>query len=105
VLGSLLKGSAAIGIWPRPEVPYHGITFKSLASQVREMQVLDNCNQRDRYYSSGNGHGVKDAIEASIRSLEDQFCGLKLGSFLPEAQNRKKSKADKKKWKKKVDKN
>lgn len=104
VLGSLLKGSAAIGIWPRPEVPYRGITFKGLASQVREMKVLDSCNQRDGYYSSGNRHRVKDAIEASIGSLEDHFCGLKLGSLLPEAQNKKKSKAGKK-WKKTVDKN
>lgn len=86
VLGSLLKGSAATGIWPRPTIPYHDITFKSLASQIREMQVLDTCKHRDRYYKFS--HGVKDAIEASIRSLEDEFCGLKLDSFLPERQGK-----------------
>jgi hypothetical protein len=65
------------------------------------MQVLDNCNQRDRYYNTDPSHGVKDAIEASIRSIEDQFCGLKLDSFLLEAQSRKKAKKFTKKKKEK----
>jgi hypothetical protein len=97
VLGSLLKGSATIGIWPQPKEPFDGMTFKELASQILEMQVLDDCNQRQGpYYYSGNRHGVKDSIEASIRSLEDQLCGLNLKDFLP-----KKNKKDKKKKKKK----
>jgi hypothetical protein len=86
VLGSLLKSSATIGIWPRPEAPYHGITFSSLASKIREMKVLDTCNRRDSFYNQ-RGHGIRDAIEASIRSLEGQFCGLKLDFFLPEMQS------------------
>ncbi|KAL5346669.1 hypothetical protein ACLOAV_008376 [Pseudogymnoascus australis] len=97
VLGSLLKSSIGIGIWPQPEVPYCGMTFKNLASQIREMRVLDQCNQ-DRY-SSGNNHGVMEAIKASVNSLEDQFRGLELGSFLLETQSSKKSKKKNKKGK------
>lgn len=43
------------------------------------MDVLDDCGNR-RHYS----HGVKDSIEASLRSLEDRMCGLELESFLPQ---------------------
>jgi hypothetical protein len=86
LLGSLLKRSAAFGIWPQPKDPYPGITFKTLADQIRGMQVLDDCSQSGRggrHYSSARDHGIKDSIEASIRSLEDRMCGLSLGSFLP----------------------
>jgi hypothetical protein len=86
LLGSLLKRSVTLGIWPQPEDPYPGMTFKTLADEIREMQILDDCNQSrrgGRYYTSVDGHGIKDSIEASIRSLEDRMCGLSLGSFLP----------------------
>lgn len=96
VLGSLLKSSTAIGIWPRPEDPFGGITFKGLASQVRDMEVRDDCRQGN-YYGNGS-HGVKDIIKAMVRSLGDQLCGLKLDAFLPGAQskNKKKKKGKKK---------
>ncbi len=32
LLGSLIKGSAAIGIWPKMNAPYHGLVFKDLAT-------------------------------------------------------------------------
>ncbi|CZR67620.1 uncharacterized protein PAC_17519 [Phialocephala subalpina] len=86
LLGSLLKRSATIGISPRPKNPYPGMTFKRLAEQIREMQVLDNCGHTSgdgTYYDYINGNGIKDSIEASLRSLEDRMCGLKLESFLP----------------------
>ena len=99
VLGSLLKSSAIIGIWPRPEIPYPGITFTSLATQVRNMEVLDECNG-GRYHRSRNEHGVKDTINASIRSLEDQFSGLKLDLFWPKTGSRKMNKKKQKKMSK-----
>jgi hypothetical protein len=84
LLGSLLKRSAAFGIWPQPKDPYPGITFKTLADQIRGMQVLDDCSGRGGgYYTPVRDHGIKGSIEASIRSLEDRMCGLSLGSFLP----------------------
>ncbi|KAG4431287.1 hypothetical protein IFR05_013231 [Cadophora sp. M221] len=78
LLGSLLKASAMIGIWPRPEDPYPGINSKTLASQIRGMQVMDDCS---RYYS----HEIKVLIEASMESLEDDIPVLRLDSFLPQA--------------------
>lgn len=91
LLGSLLKASAIIGIWPRPEVPYLGFKIKTLADQVRGMQVFDNCEKSTKgrgFYDSPRSHGVKDSIEASIRSLKDRIPGLYLVSFLPETKYR-----------------
>jgi hypothetical protein len=104
LLGSLLKASAIIGIWPRPEDPYPGINSKTLADQIRGMRVLDNCERSGRgYYSSGGRHGIKDSIEASMRSLEDRMLGLHLMSFLPKTGKRsKKDKKRKAKMDKKV---
>lgn len=100
VLGSILKSSIDIGIWPRPEVPYCGMTFKNLASQVRGMTVLDQCMQDEQHWCySGNNHRVKEAMKASMKSLEGRFRGLDLVPFLPETQNSKKSKKKNKKGK------
>ena len=86
LLGSLLKASAIIGIWPRPEDPYPGIKLKTLADQIRGMRISDNCevfNRERRYCGLTSSHGVKDSIEASVRSLEDRIVGLDLMLFLP----------------------
>lgn len=87
-LGSLLKNSSDIGIWPRPEAPYCGMTFKSLASQVEEMRVIHHCRKDRPYalYNSCKNLGAKEAMKASILSLERQFRGLNLDFFLLEAQ-------------------
>lgn len=95
LLGSLLKASAIIGIWPRPEDPYLGIKLKTLANQIRGMRVLDEYEMsRKGFYDLNCSHGIKDSIEASIRSLEDRILGLHLMPFLPETGKR--SKKDKK---------
>lgn len=83
ILGSLVKGSAIIGIWPRPKVPYPGISSKTLLYQIRKMQIPDTCQKLDGFYHSTSGHGIKDSIEALMRSLEDRMLGLGLTSFLP----------------------
>jgi hypothetical protein len=67
------------------------------------MEVLDTCTPDGYYGSSRNhgsrSHGIKDAIEASIRSLEDEFCGFELAAFLPGAQGNAENKQRKKKTK------
>ena len=91
LLGSLLKASAIIGILPPPEDPYPGIKPKTLADQIRGMQVLDSCETSSRgrgYYGSSQSHGIKDSIRASIGSLEDRILGLDLTSFLPKTGKR-----------------
>lgn len=90
LLGSLIKSSAEIGISPRPKNPFPGMTFKGLAEQIRGMKVLDDCDyirkgdDSHRYYESHESHGIKYSIKASIRSLEDELCGVNLESFLPQ---------------------
>jgi hypothetical protein len=89
LLGSLLKSSVSIGIWPRPDLPYHGISFKYLAYKVREIRIIEECRWRDEFYGSRDkNHGIKSTILQSVSSLEEQFCGLKLESFLPETHKR-----------------
>jgi hypothetical protein len=89
LLGSLIKGSAAIGIYPIIFAPYHGIVFKDLATQIRELKVFDVlhdvCNQSfGRYQSNSDAHGVKSSIEASMNALECAMIGLNLEDFLPQ---------------------
>lgn len=90
LLGSLLKGSLMIGVWPRPKRPYLGINLKTLAAQIKGMQVFDKCEGGGRSFGFSCNHGIKDSIEASVRSLEDGILGLQLKSFLPETSKRSK---------------
>jgi len=89
LLGSLIKGSAAIGIYPMISNPYHGIVFKDLAAQIRELKVFDVlhdvCNQGlGKYQSNSDAHGVKSSLEASMNALECAMIGLNLEDFLPQ---------------------
>jgi hypothetical protein len=86
LLGSLIKGSASIGIWPKQNAPYHGIVFKDLAVQIRELKVFDICNHMNglgRYQSCSDAHGVRTSIEASMNALEAALYGLNLEDFCP----------------------
>jgi hypothetical protein len=86
VLGSLMKSSRKIGIWPKPEVPFSGRKFKELASAIRNIKVLDICNKTRarRLHSlspSSNCHGLEHSIEASMRSIEAGLDGLELSDY------------------------
>jgi len=84
ILGSLLKGSITMGIWPKPEPPYKDIVFQKLAAQLRDFKVLDvGTHHRGRFNMSPDIHGIKDLIEASITALEDAMSGLDIRDFLP----------------------
>lgn len=85
ILGSLIKNSSTIGIWPKPNAPYEGIVFKDLTAKLRDLKVFNVCNHNwGRYQSCSDAHGVKESIEASMSALEDAMCGLNLEDFLPE---------------------
>lgn len=86
VLGSLMKSSGKMGIWPKPESPFGGKTFKDLAQTVRNIRILDVCNKtRSRRLTSlslpSNCHGLEDSIEASMKSLEAGLDGLELPNY------------------------
>ena len=85
VLGSLLKSSRRIGIWPQPEAPFNGRKFKDLAEAIRGIRILDVCNKSSRTLksigSSSNCHGLEDSIEASMQSIEAGLDGLELSKY------------------------
>jgi hypothetical protein len=86
VLGSLLKSSRKIGIWPRPESPFSGRKFCDLAKAIRSIRILDVCNQTsNRKWNShgprGNCHGLEDEIEEALNKVESRLEGLNLADF------------------------
>ncbi|KAH8587422.1 hypothetical protein B0O99DRAFT_526883 [Bisporella sp. PMI_857] len=86
VLGSLMKGSRQIGIWPMPDTPFKGKNFKDLAHKIRSIRILDVCNKTSnrRWNSHGpstNCHGLEDSIETSLKSLEAGLDGLNISEY------------------------
>jgi len=86
ILGSLLKSSRKIGIWPMPEAPFNDWKFKNLARKIRAIRILDVCNKSSsrRWTSHGpgnNSHGLEDEIEESLKALERTLDGLKLSDY------------------------
>jgi len=99
VLGALIKSSISIGLWPPPAPPFTGISFCALRRQIRQMKVPTLCDtigqtegrygsRGDYVYYGGDGSparigpcGIKESIEASLRSFEDQLCGLDISTF------------------------
>lgn len=86
VLGSLMKSSRKIGIWPKPESPFSGRKFKDLARTIRGIKILDVCNKsRSRRLTSlslpSNCHSLEDSIKTSMQSLEAGLDGLKLSDY------------------------
>jgi hypothetical protein len=79
VLGSVTKGLAGPESWTPVDGLDERISFNDLVDEILEIDVLvaDQCS------SMGITHGVKDAIEASIESVESTLCGLDLTDFLP----------------------
>ena len=90
VLGALIKSSVSIGLWPPPAPPFTGISFCTLSGQIRQMKVPTLCDTtgqtQERYgsryiYDHIGLCGIKESIKASLRSLEDQLCGLDISTF------------------------
>ncbi|CZR60537.1 uncharacterized protein PAC_10433 [Phialocephala subalpina] len=81
-LGSLIKASARIGIYPMPDRPFNGIAFDTLAQQVRDMDLKSKCDGNLKgYYMKHACHGVRDHIIESVQALENGIGGLDLKDF------------------------
>lgn len=81
-----MKSSRKIGIWPKPEAPFSGRTFKILARAIRSIKILDVCKKTSsrRLHllgPSSNSHGLEDLIEKSMKSIEASMDGLVLSEF------------------------
>ncbi|PBP25406.1 hypothetical protein BUE80_DR003810, partial [Diplocarpon rosae] len=86
VLGSLLKSSRKIGIWPKPQAPFPGRKWKDVAKNMRGIRILDVCNKTssrkwNSHGPSGNAHGIEDEIESALKDVEKGLNGLKLKDF------------------------
>ncbi|KAH7312037.1 hypothetical protein BKA65DRAFT_518044 [Rhexocercosporidium sp. MPI-PUGE-AT-0058] len=92
VLGSLLKSSRKIGIWPKPEAPFAGRKYNGLAKAIRGIRILDVCNKTSsrRWNShgpSGNSHGLEDVIEEKLKEVEKELDGLRLFDFAKKSED------------------
>lgn len=86
VLGSLMKSSRKMGIWPKPETPFTGRNFKDLAHSIRGIRILDVCQKsRSRRLTSlnptSNCHKLEDSIETSMESIESGLDGLEIADY------------------------
>ncbi|KAI6710104.1 hypothetical protein JHW43_007371 [Diplocarpon mali] len=86
VLGSLLKSSRKIGLWPKPQAPFPGRKWRDVAKDIRGIRILDVCNKTSsrRWNShgpSGNAHGIEDEIEGALKDVEKGLSGLKLKDY------------------------
>lgn len=80
VLGALIKSSMSIGLWPPPAPPFTGVSFCHLSGQIQQMNVPTLCeiklaDIRNRCLP------FRESIEAPLKSLEDQLCGLDFSAF------------------------
>lgn len=81
-LGSLIKATARIGIYPMPERPFNGIAFDTLAQQIRDMDLKSRCDGNLKgYYIKHACHGVRANMIESVQVLEGGICGLDLKDF------------------------
>jgi hypothetical protein len=82
ILGSLVRGSNAIGLWPIPTEPFDGLIFCKILEQIRTIWIFDLCDiDGSNYKGSHDAHGVRDRLVASMNSLEDTLCGLDIWAF------------------------
>ncbi|KAG9229346.1 hypothetical protein BJ875DRAFT_387537 [Amylocarpus encephaloides] len=90
LLGSLMKGSRKIGIWPRPYAPFIGQNFRDLAKAIRGIKISDVCGRSSgRRWTSyggfeGNAHGLEKQIEDAIIAAEAGLAGLELEKYRKE---------------------
>lgn len=70
-LGSLLKRSFEIGIWPILEEPYPGKSLEELASQIREMKFLSGCN----HTGGDSSHSLKAFVDIRLGFQESFSTG------------------------------
>ncbi|KUJ15798.1 uncharacterized protein LY89DRAFT_670340 [Mollisia scopiformis] len=82
LLGSLIKSSAKLGIFPIPDRPFAGIAFDRLAEGIRDMDLKSKCDGNLKGYVVRHAcHGVRARMVDEVRFLETGICGLDLRDF------------------------
>jgi hypothetical protein len=110
VLGSLIKGSVKIGLWPPALRPVFETSFRQLRNKIRSIEIVTICNPEPQTSddsdlgiwggkgSKGERHiridrdiwnavpedccdNVKQNIHTSLIDIEKSLCGLHLEDF------------------------
>ncbi len=81
LLGSLLEGSAKLGLWPPPDPPYRDLNFKFVAHEVMQINVVSFCSKMGYTNQPTGSHGVKAEIGSALVKLRTRFSGLNLKDF------------------------
>jgi hypothetical protein len=81
VLGSLMKGLNARGLFPLPEADALAMSIKDLFSQLRTMNLASLC-QADRMLAMRINRDINRRFESTLTKLESQVSGLRLADHL-----------------------
>jgi hypothetical protein len=85
LLGALLKSAGTKRIYPVPDAPYGEASFNELAEKLKSLHVEALCDGIARCQINGvypkQGHGLMEAIQQKIASLEERLSGLDIEDF------------------------
>jgi hypothetical protein len=81
LLDSLLVSATKIGIWPPPPPPYNGLTFKDIAYDINQLDVVSFCSRTAYTSSTSRSHGIKAEIGSSVEKIRSKLSGLNLKDF------------------------
>ncbi|KAK2624994.1 hypothetical protein QTJ16_005363 [Diplocarpon rosae] len=81
LLGSLLEGSARLGLWPAPDPPYKDLNFKFVVHEIMQINVISFCSKMGYANQPTGSHGVKAEIGSALVKLKTRFSGLNLKDF------------------------
>ena len=88
VLGSLMKSATTSGILPVPVPPYGDISFKGMVGNFNDLDIQAICDSIDKPKPRAEpAHGLKEAIEDTIESLEERLSGLDIQEFKKNGQS------------------
>jgi hypothetical protein len=83
ILGYLIKGLSAAGLWPVPEPPYEDITFSQLVVHIEGLEIVSLCDKMDpdSSHQLPKGHRLLDSFLDQVDSVEAKLTGLDIKAF------------------------
>lgn len=89
LLDSLLVSATKIGIWPPPPAPFNGLTFKDVAHDISQLDVVSFCSRTAYTSATSRSHGIKADIGSAMQKIQNKLSGLNLKDFSRYAPNPK----------------